>query len=132
VRPLEVVPLPQEGQRALVVAGTFVSAEEGTGLVHMAPAFGADDYAVAQQYGLAFVNPVGPDGTFQDTRWPEVNGKLVTDKETNRLIIERLKHEGRWLETLPYTHTYPSCWRRGSAIMYSDRTSLFLRATAVK
>src|SRR2546426_9059282 len=47
------------------------------------------------QYGLAFVNPVALDGTFQDTRWPEINGKLVTDKETNRLIIERLKHEGQ-------------------------------------
>jgi isoleucyl-tRNA synthetase len=132
VRPLEVVPLPQEGQRAIVVAGAFVSAEEGTGLVHMAPAFGADDYAVAQQYGLAFVNPVAPDGTFQDTRWPEINGRLVTDKETNRLIIERLKHEGRWLETLPYTHTYPFCWRCDSALIYYARTSWFIRTTAVR
>jgi isoleucyl-tRNA synthetase len=132
VRPLEVVPLPQEGQRAIVVAGAFVSAEEGTGLVHMAPAFGADDYAVAQQYGLAFVNPVAPDGTFQDTRWPEINGKLVTDKETNRLIIDRLKHEGRWLETLPYTHTYPFCWRCDSALLYYARTSWFVRTTAAK
>jgi len=132
VRPLEVVPLPPEGQRAIVVAGAFVSAEEGTGLVHMAPAFGADDYAVAQQYGLAFVNPVAPDGTFQDTGWPEINGRLVTDKETNRLIIERLKHEGRWLETLPYTHTYPFCWRCDSALIYYARTSWFIRTTAVR
>ncbi len=132
VRPLEVVPLPQEGQRAIVVAGAFVSAEEGTGLVHMAPAFGADDYAVAQQYGLAFANPVAPDGTFQETRWPEINGRLVTDKETNRLIIERLKHEGRWLETLPYTHTYPFCWRCDSALIYYARTSWFIRTTAVR
>src|SRR6266853_818681 len=58
VRPLELVPLPQEGQRAVIIAGGFVSAEEGTGLVHMAPAFGADAYAAAQQYGLAMVNPV--------------------------------------------------------------------------
>src|SRR5881396_3610471 len=85
VRPLEVVPLPQEGQRAVIIAANFVSAENGTGLVHMAPAFGADDYAVGQQYGLAFVNPVAPDGTFQGTRWEEINGRLVTDKETNRL-----------------------------------------------
>jgi isoleucyl-tRNA synthetase len=132
VRPLEVVPLPQEGQRAIVVAGGFVSAEEGTGLVHMAPAFGADDYAAAQQYGLAFVNPVAPDGTFQDTRWSELNGQLVTAKETNRLIIERLKHEGRWLETRPYTHAYPFCWRCDSALIYYARTSWFVRTTAVK
>src|SRR5205823_2936030 len=101
LRPLDVVELPPDGQRAVVVAGGFVSADEGTGLVHMAPACGADDYTAAQQYGLAFVNPVAPDGTFQGTRWAEINGRLVTDKETNRLIIERLKHEGRWLETLP-------------------------------
>ncbi len=132
VRPLEVVPLPQEGQRAIVVAGGFVTAEDGTGLVHMAPAFGADDYAVGQQYGLAFVNPVAPDGTFQGTRWDEINGKLVTDKETNRLIIERLKHEGRWLETRPYTHSYPFCWRCDSALIYYARSSWFVRTTAVK
>src|SRR5712692_7810718 len=134
VRPLEMVPLPQEGQRAVIVAGSFVSADEGTGLVHMAPAFGADDYAAAQQYGLAFVNPVAPDGTFRGIggRWPELVGKLVTDKETNRLIIERLKHDGRWIETRPYTHSYPHCWRCDSALIYYARTSWFVRTTAVK
>ncbi len=132
VRPLEVVPLPQEGQRAVVIAGAFVSAEEGTGLVHMAPAFGADDYAAAQQYGLAMVNPVAHDGTFQGTRWEEMNGRLVTDKETNRLLIERLKHDGRWLETLPYEHQYPFCWRCDSALIYYARSSWFVRTTAVR
>ena len=132
VRPIEVVPLPQEGQRAVIVAGTFVSAEEGSGLVHLAPAFGADDYAAGQQYGLAFVNPVAADGTFQGTRWPEIEGRLVTDKATNALIIERLKHEGRWLETRPHTHSYPFCWRCDSALIYYARTSWFVRTTAVK
>jgi len=131
-RPLEVVPLPQEGQRAVVVSGGFVSAEEGSGLVHLAPAFGADDYAVSQQCGLAFVNPVGADGTFQGTRWPEIEGKLVTDKETNRLVIERLKHDGRWLDTKPITHTYPFCWRCDSALIYYARSSWFIRTTAFK
>ena len=132
VRPLDVVPLPADGKRAVVVAGAFVSADEGTGLVHMAPAFGADDYAAGQQNGLAFVNPVAPDGTFRGTTWPEVEGKLVTDKETNRIIIERLKHDGRWLETRPYTHTYPFCWRCDSALIYYARSSWFIRTTAVK
>jgi len=131
-RPLEVVPLPPEGQRAVVVAGSFVTADEGTGLVHMAPAFGADDYAAGQQNGLAFVNPVAPDGTFRGTSWPEIEGKLVTDKETNRLIIERLKQDGRWLETRPYTHSYPHCWRCDSPLIYYARSSWFVRTTAVK
>jgi len=56
----------------------------------------------------------------------------VTDKETNRLIIERLKREGRWLETLPYTHTYPFCWRCDSALIYYARSSWFVRTTAVR
>ena len=134
VRPLEVVPLPPEGQRAIVVAGAFVTADEGTGLVHMAPAFGADDYATGQQYGLAFVNPVAPDGTFRGigSQWPELEGKLVTDKETNRVIIERLKEDGRWLETRPYSHSYPHCWRCDSPLIYYARTSWFVRTTAVK
>src|SRR2546425_6647000 len=132
VRPLEVVPLPQEGQRGVIIATGFVSADEGTGIVHMAPSFGADAYAAGQQHGLAFANPVAPDGTFQDTRWPEINGKLVTDKATNHLIIERLKHDGRWLETRPHTHTYPFCWRCDSALIYYARTSWFVRTTAVK
>src|SRR5213592_4013736 len=131
-RPLDVVPLPPEGQRAVVVAGSFVTADEGTGLVHMAPAFGADDYAAGQQNGLAFVNPVATDGTFRGTNWPEIEGKLVTDKETNRLIIERLKQAGRWLETRPYTHSYPHCWRCDSPLIYYARSSWFVRTTAVK
>jgi len=131
-RPLDVVPLPPEGQRAVVVAGSFVTADEGTGLVHMAPAFGADDYAAGQQNGLAFVNPVATDGTFRGTNWPEIEGKLVTDKETNRLIIERLKQDGRWLETRPYTHSYPHCWRCDSPLIYYARSSWFVRTTAVK
>src|SRR5881394_3842866 len=132
VAPFDVVPFPKDGQRAVIVPGAFVTADDGTGLVHMAPAFGADDFATGQQNGLAFVNPVAPDGTFRDTTWPEIEGKLVTDKETNRLIIERLKQEGRWLETRPYTHTYPHCWRCDSPLIYYARTSWFVRTTAVK
>jgi isoleucyl-tRNA synthetase len=131
-RPLDVVPLPAEGKRAIVVAGDFVSAEDGSGLVHMAPAFGADDYAAGRQHGLAFVNPVAADGTFRGTSFAEVEGKLVTDKETNRLIIERLKRDGRWLETLPHSHTYPFCWRCDSALIYYARSSWFIRTTAFR
>ena len=132
VRPLDVVPLPPDGERAVVAGADFVSADEGTGLVHLAPAFGADDYAVGRRDGLAFVNPVAPDGTFQGTTWPEINGRLVTDKETNHLIIERLKREGRWLDTRPHEHQYPFCWRCDSALIYYARTSWFVRTTAFK
>ncbi|HXI33511.1 MAG TPA: isoleucine--tRNA ligase [Gemmatimonadales bacterium] len=132
VRPLDLVDLPPDGSRWVIVAAPFVSAEEGTGLVHMAPAFGADDYATGQQHGLAFVNPVAPDGTFRGTTAPELEGKLVTDKATNQAIIERLKKLGRWLETRPITHTYPFCWRCDSALIYYARSSWFVRTTAFK
>jgi isoleucyl-tRNA synthetase len=132
IPPFEVVSFPKDGQRFVIVPGTFVTADEGTGLVHMAPAFGADDYAVGQHHGLAFVNPVAPDGTFRGVEWPELEGKLVTDKETNRLIIERLKQDGRWLETRSYSHSYPHCWRCDSPLIYYARSSWFVRTTAVK
>jgi len=131
-RPIDVVPLPPEGKREVVVAADFVTAEDGSGLVHMAPAFGADDYAAGQQHGLAFVNPVAPDGTLHGTAWPEIEGKLVTDKATNALIIDRLKREGRWLETRPLTHTYPFCWRCDSPLIYYARSSWFVRTGAIK
>ena len=132
VRPVDAVELPPEGKRELVVPGAFVSAEEGTGIVHLAPAFGADDYAVAREQGLVFVNPVAADGTFQGTRWSAINGRLVTDAETNRLIIERLKELGSWVETRPHSHTYPFCWRCDSPLIYYARDSWFVRTTAIR
>ncbi|MGE5230956.1 MAG: isoleucine--tRNA ligase [Deltaproteobacteria bacterium] len=131
-RPLEVVPLPADRASHVVVAGDFVTAEDGSGLVHMAPAFGADDYAVGQEHGLALVRPVAADGTFVGTTWPEIEGKLVTARETNDLIIQRLKQDGRWHLSQSYTHTYPHCWRCASPLIYYARDSWFVRTSAVK
>ncbi len=82
-----------------MVTGEFVTASDGSGLVHMAPAFGSDDYAAGQEHGLALLRPVAGDGTFQGTTWPELEGLLVTAPETNDLIIRRLKELGRHLAT---------------------------------
>jgi isoleucyl-tRNA synthetase len=131
-RPLDVVPLPDDRVSRVVVAGDFVTADDGSGLVHMAPAFGADDYAVGQEHDLALVRPVAADGTFTGTSWPEIEGKLVTARETNDLIIQRLKQDGRWHLTQPYTHSYPHCWRCSSPLIYYARDSWFVRTSAVK
>ena len=131
-RPLEVVPLPEDRTARVVIAGDFVTAGDGSGLVHMAPAFGADDYAAGQEHGLALVRPVAADGTFAGTTWPEIEGRRVTDRETNDLIIQRLKRDGRWHLTQPYTHTYPHCWRCSSPLIYYARDSWFVRTSAVK
>jgi isoleucyl-tRNA synthetase len=131
-RPLEVVPLPEDRASRLVVLGDFVTAEDGSGLVHMAPAFGADDYQAGVEHGLALVRPVAGDGTLVGTTWPEIEGRLVTARETNDLIIQRLKHDGRWHLTQAYSHTYPHCWRCSSPLIYYARDSWFVRTSAVK
>lgn len=131
-RPLEFVDLPIDRHSRLVVAEQFVSAEDGSGLVHMAPAFGADDYAAGQRHDLALVRPVAGDGTFSGTTWPELEGRLVTARETNDLIVQRLKQGGRWHLTQSHAHSYPHCWRCRSALIYYARDSWFVRTSAVK
>ncbi|HET8622449.1 MAG TPA: isoleucine--tRNA ligase [Gemmatimonadales bacterium] len=131
-RPLEVVPLPDDRAARVVIAADFVTAEDGSGLVHMAPAFGADDYAAGQEHALALVRPVAADGTFVGTTWPEIEGRRVTDRETNDLIVQRLKRDGRWHLTQPHTHTYPHCWRCSNPLIYYARDSWFVRTSAVK
>jgi isoleucyl-tRNA synthetase len=131
-RPLEVVPLPDDRTSRLVIGADFVTAEDGSGLVHLAPAFGADDFQAGVEHGLALVRPVAPDGTFVGTTWPEIEGRLVTARETNDLIIQRLKQEGRWHWTQPHTHTYPHCWRCSSPLIYYARDSWFVRTSSVK
>jgi isoleucyl-tRNA synthetase len=131
-RPLEVVPLPEDRISRLVIPGDFVTAEDGSGMVHIAPAFGADDYHAGIEHGLALARPVAADGTFTGTTWPEIEGRLVTARETNELIIQRLKRDGRWHLTAPHTHTYPHCWRCSSPLIYYARDSWFVRTSAVK
>ncbi|MGH7582495.1 MAG: isoleucine--tRNA ligase, partial [Gemmatimonadales bacterium] len=131
-RPLDVVPIPEGSRHSIVVAGSFVTADEGSGLVHMAPAFGADDYAAGQEFGLAMLRPVGADGAFHGTTWPELEGRLVTAAETNELIIRQLKTLGRHLRTEQHTHSYPHCWRCRSKLIYLARDSWFIRTSAFK
>lgn len=132
VRPLELVDLPDDRRSRVVIPADFVTAEDGSGLVHLAPAFGADDYAAGQRHDLAMVRPVAADGTFEGTTWPELEGQPVTARATNDLIIQRLKQGGRWHLTQPHAHSYPHCWRCRSALIYYARDSWFVRTSAVK
>jgi isoleucyl-tRNA synthetase len=131
-RPLDIVPWPPTGGHSIVVAGEFVTATDGSGLVHMAPAFGSDDYAAGQQYGLALLRPVAADGTFHGTSWPELEGQLVTADATNEMIIRRLKELGRHLRTEQHSHSYPHCWRCQSKLIYYARDSWFVRTSSFK
>lgn len=129
-RPLDVVPLPAEGAHSVVVPGDFVTATDGSGIVHLAPAFGADDFAAGQVHHLALLRPVAADGTFVGTTWPELEGRLVTADDTNELIVRRLKADGRHLLTEQHVHTYPHCWRCRSKLIYYARDSWFVRTSA--
>ncbi len=131
-RPIDVVPDPEAGRHSIVIPGAFVTAEDGSGIVHMAPAFGSDDHAAGKRHDLAMLRPVAADGTFQGTTWPELEGKLVTADETNELIIRRLKTEGRHLLTEQHKHSYPHCWRCSSKLIYFAKDSWFVRTSAVK
>jgi len=124
-RPFDVLPLEGDGER--IVAAGFVSTEDGSGLVHLAPAFGEDDAAVGRAEGLAVLNPVGPDGAF-DERVPRWQGRFV--KDVDRELIDDLRTRGLLVAEEPYTHSYPHCWRCGTPLIYWATTSWFVRTTS--
>ena len=127
-RPLDWVPFG-EGKHEVIIGGDFVSAEEGTGVVHMAPAFGADDYAAAQRNGLAFLQPVNLRGEFPGDM-PLVGGKFV--KDADPIILEELKRRGVLWKTALFEHAYPHCWRCETPLLYYARNSWFVRTTEFK
>ncbi|MGH9190354.1 MAG: isoleucine--tRNA ligase [Acidimicrobiales bacterium] len=123
-RPFDLLAL--EGRAEVVVAADFVSTDEGSGIVHLAPAFGTDDMEVARAEGLAVLNPVGPRGTFDDTVGPWA-GRVVSD--VNRDIIADLSARGLLVAEEPYEHSYPHCWRCGTPLIYWAKTSWFVRTS---
>jgi isoleucyl-tRNA synthetase len=128
-RPLDWVPYPPAGEHEVIVGESFVTAEDGSGMVHMSPAFGADDYAAGQRYGLAFLQPVTSRGQFAATV-PIVGGLFV--KEADRVIVDHLRSTGVLWRADPFAHSYPHCWRCGTPLLYYARSSWFVRTTAVR
>lgn len=128
-RPLDWVAYPDTGAHEVIVGEAFVSAEDGSGVVHLAPAFGADDYAAGQRHGLAFVNPVSARGTFPDDL-PLVGGRFV--KEADPAIIEELQRRDQVWKSQRFTHSYPHCWRCRTPLLYYARSSWFVRTTAYR
>ncbi|HEY2805350.1 MAG TPA: isoleucine--tRNA ligase [Gemmatimonadales bacterium] len=127
-RPLDIVPWP-EGRRWEVVAGDFVTAEDGSGMVHMAP-FGADDFKVLKDGNFAYTVPVDGAGKFKGTTWPEIEGVFV--KDADQRIMEKLKADGLLLKRETIEHTYPFCWRCDTPLLYYPRPSWFVKTTAFK
>ena len=125
-RPFDLVEIPDAHR---VVLAEYVTADDGTGLVHQSPAFGADDLAVARRYGLPVVNPVRGDGTF-DPEVGLVGG--VFFKTADDTLVADLRDRGLLHRYRPYEHSYPHCWRCDTALLYYALPTWYIRTTAVK
>ncbi len=110
-----------------VVAAEFVSLEEGTGIVHIAPAFGEEDYHVGQAEKLPFVNPVDLEGKFTE-KFPLASGQFV--KDADAVIIKDLRERGLLYRAGKYEHEYPFCWRCKTPLLYYALDSYFIKTTA--
>ncbi len=121
--------LPIEKSAHYVLLADFVTTEDGSGLVHQAPAFGAEDMEMGRQYDLPILLTVQPDGTFipEITPW---RGMFVKDADPK--IIEDLRARGLLLRAGKFTHTYPFCWRCKTPLLYYARESWYIRTSAKK
>ncbi len=112
-----------------VLPGDFVSAGDGTGIVHTAIAFGEDDYRLGQEQGLAVVNPVRLDGTYDERIGPYA-GRWVKDADAD--LVEDLRARGRILRAETLLHSYPHCWRCGTPLLYYAKPSWYIRTSDLR
>lgn len=134
---------PESGDAFRVVPGDFVTTEDGTGIVHIAPSFGADDFKVARQYGIGSLTLVDKQGRFTD-EMGEFAGRFVKNEYDPEYhaekgyenvdidIIVKLKKENKAFKVEKYEHSYPHCWRTDKPILYYPLDSWFIRTTAFK
>jgi len=119
---------PFQDRDVAIICGTHVTLEAGTGLVHTAPAHGAEDYVIGKVYGLPVNNPVGDDGKFLANTpalsVSELAGKTVWD--ANPLVLQELEAKGRLLKSERITHSYPHCWRHKTPIIFRATTQWFI------
>jgi isoleucyl-tRNA synthetase len=125
-RPFDLIDIPNAH---VVVPGHFVTTEDGTGLVHLAPAFGADDMETSRAHGLPVVNPIRPDGRFEEYV-PLVGGMFF--KSADKRLIEDLADRGLLFRSEPYEHSYPHCWRCHTLLLYYALPSWYIRTTAIR
>jgi len=119
-----------DGRRQhVVVADDFVSADDGTGIVHMAP-YGADDFRIAQREDLRAVLAVGEEARFTTAVGEVAVGSFFRD--ANPLLVRQLKQSGRLVKQLQYRHSYPHCWRCETPLIYFPAPAWFLKTTAYK
>jgi isoleucyl-tRNA synthetase len=133
---------PEDGDGFKVLLGDFVTTDEGTGIVHIAPSFGADDFKVAKENGIGSLTMVNRQGKFVEEMGefagryvrPEYNENFDPKKDdpVDIDIIVKLKKENRAFKTEKYVHSYPHCWRTDKPILYYPLDSWFIKTTAFK
>lgn len=112
-----------------VTCADYVTTEDGTGIVHIAPAFGEDDYQVGRRYGLPVFNPVGEDGKYTDTPWA---GRFVMEDGLDVDIIKWLAEEDKIFSKQKMEHNYPHCWRCGTPLIYYAKPSWYIEMTKLR
>jgi isoleucyl-tRNA synthetase len=128
--PFPFIPAEAYGPKGhTVLPADFVSAEDGTGIVHTAVAFGEDDYRLGDEQGLTVVNPVRLDGTYDERVGPYV-GRWVKDADAD--LIEDLRARGVLLRAQRLLHSYPHCWRCGTPLLYYAKPSWYIRTSALR
>ena len=110
-----------------VCCDEYVTAEDGTGIVHIAPAFGEDDANVGRKYNLPYLNPVGEDGKYTEGPWA---GTLVFDADKE--VIAYLRENDKLFKKQKMVHNYPHCWRCDSPLLYYSKPSYYLKVTEIK
>ena len=119
---------PFQNRDVAIICGTHVTVEAGTGLVHTAPAHGAEDYQIGKVYGLPVNNPVGGDGKFLAST-PALSVAPLAGKtvwEANPLVLQELEAQGRLLKMEKIAHSYPHCWRHKTPIIFRATTQWFI------
>src|SRR5581483_4043350 len=130
---------PEGGDGFRVIIGDFITTEDGTGVVHIAPSFGADDFRAAKQNGIGSLTLVDKQGKFIDAV-TDFAGRHVKTKEdqdniensTDLAIALKLKKEGKAFKVEKYEHNYPHCWRTDQPVIYYPLDSWFIKTTAAK
>ena len=112
-----------------ITCADYVTMEDGTGIVHIAPAFGQDDYEVGLKYNLPVLNPVDEAGCYTDGPW---KGRLVVDSELEVEIIKYLASNDKLFKKQKMVHNYPHCWRCKTPLVYYSKSSLYIKTTAYK
>ncbi len=110
-----------------ITCADYVTMEDGTGIVHIAPAFGQDDYEVGIKYDLPMLNPVDEQGCYKEGPW---KGRLVVEKELEIDIIKYLSSQDKLFKKQKMEHNYPHCWRCHTPLVYYSKPSLYIKTTA--